>query len=317
MNYETKLFSLIAGLDAFDAKLNRPSLELTKTNLAGFITSEFYLGNTTLKAGYRYEKIKFNKKDAEHQDDYLNGVELGVNYLLNKNSSLFINYSHSYESASLDRLFSFFTGAYTGYVKPSQANNYNIGYSNIQKSNKFKISAYYIDLKDEIYYYADPAYTNSKNTNIDKSHKYGFDLYDKYILTQEFNLVLNYNYVQAIIDEEKQNGENYAGNELPGVSNHNAKATLSYLPNKFATLALTQIYRSDAYAAEDFNNNFAQKQEAYYSTDISATYAKDNWEVFAKINNLFNQKNGLWIKNDAIYPVNFTTTAFAGFKLKF
>jgi iron complex outermembrane receptor protein len=53
------------------------------------------------------------------------------------------------------------------------------------------------------------------------------------------------------------------------------------------------------------------------TTDISATYAKKTWEVFAKINNLFNQKNGLWIKDDAIYPVNFTTTAIAGFKLKY
>ena len=47
------------------------------------------------------------------------------------------------------------------------------------------------------------------------------------------------------------------------------------------------------------------------------TYAKKNWEIFAKINNLFNQNNGLWIRDDAIYPVNFTTTAIAGFKLKY
>ena len=92
---------------------------------------------------------------------------------------------------------------------------------------------------------------------------------------------------------------------------------LNYLPNKRTTLSLTQIWRSEAYAADDFGNNFSQKQDAYYSTDIAATYATKKWEVFAKINNLFNQKNGLWIKDDAIYPVNFTTTALAGLKLKF
>lgn len=317
LDYEANLYSLKAGIDGFDGSLTRPSLNLSKKNKALFIMSEFYLDDVTLKAGYRYEKIDFNKEGGESESDALNGVELGLNYMINQESSLFVNYSHSYESASLDRLFSFFSGVYTGYVSPSQANNYNIGYNNIQANNKLKIAIYYIDLKDEIYYYADPTYVNSQNTNIDKSHKYGFDFYDQYIFTPMFNIALNYNYVQAIIDEEKQNGDDYAGNNLPGVSDHNIKATLTYLPNEKTTLSLVQVYRSESFAANDFNNNFSQKQEAYNSTNISATYAKDNWEVFAKIDNLFNQKNGLWIQDDVIYPVNFTTTAMAGFTLKY
>jgi len=317
LDYNTKSFSLILGLDGFDGSLDLTNtmvtnLELEKTNKAAYVMSEFYLSNVTLKAGYRYEKIKFNKRNAENKEDSLNGVEVGVNYLLDDKSSFFVNYSHSYQSAQLDRLFSYFSGAFTGYVEPSEANNYTVGYSNILDTNKFKISAYYIDLTNEIYY--DPF--GYQNTNIDKSHKYGLDIYDKYIINKEFNVALNYNYVQAIIDEEIENGDNYAGNELPGVSNHNIKATISYLPNKNTTLSLTQIYRSEAYAAEDFNNNFSQKQDAFNSTDISVTYTEDNWEVFAKINNLFDQSNGLWIHDDAIYPVNYTTTAIAGFKLK-
>jgi len=317
LEYDSDSFALTGGIDGFYGNLTRPSLDLTKTNQAAFLMSEFYLGDLTLKAGYRYEVIDFKKKDAESESDSLHGVELGANYLINKNSSVFFNYSHSYESASLDRLFSFFTGAFKGYVEPSQANNFNLGYSNIQSNNKFKISAYYIDLKNEIYYYADPTYVNSKNTNIDKSHKYGIDLYEKYLISKEFNVALNYNYVQAIIDDEKENGEDYSGNFLPGVSDHNVKATIGYLPSERTTINLIQIYRSEAYGANDFNNNFSQKQDAFYSTDISATYATASWEIFAKINNLFNQKNGLWIRDDAIYPVNYTTTGFLGFKLKY
>lgn len=165
-----------------------------------------------------------------------------------------------------------------------------LGYNNLTPSNKFKISLYYIDLKNEIYYYSDPTYIASKNTNIDRSYKYGFELYDRYLLSDTLSATLNYNYVQAIIKEELQNGENYADNKLPGVSNHNAKATLSYMPTPHAMFALTQIYRSKAYAMNDFANNFAQKQKAFTSTDLSASYAKNNWEIFAKINNLFNQK---------------------------
>lgn len=324
LEYTNSLLALKAGVESFDADLNyqnsyNVSLDMTKKNEALFISSEYYIDRLTFKAGYRYEKMKFQESAGDHKSENLHGVELGANYLINKESSVFASYSHAYETAQLDRLFSYTNPAtgYMGYVKPAISDSYTIGYDNIQKNNKFKLSVYYIDLQDEIYYYADPSYTNSKNTNIDKSHKYGIDLYDKWLISENFNLSLNYNYVQAIIDTEVENGEIFSGNDLPGVSDHNVKITFDYLPNEYTTISLVEVYRSEAYAAEDFHNNFTQKQEAYNTTDISATYAKDNWEVFAKINNLFNQKNGLWIRDNAIYPVNYTTTGFIGFKLKY
>ena len=317
LKYDSKCIAITAGVDGFEGNLVNTNNDLTKRNGALFLASELYLGKNTLKVGYRYEDISFESKTGEDQKDKLHGVELGYNYTFDKESSLFANYSHSFQSSSLDRLFKWNTGAFMGYVKPSQAHNYTLGYNHITNSNKLKISLFYIDLQDEIYYYADPAWTNSRNTNIDKSHKYGLDIYDKWVISDEFNVALNYNFVKAKIDDEVENGEDYSGNDLPGVSDHNIKATLSYLPNKNTTLAITQVYRSEAYAADDFNNNFTQKQDAYKSTDISVAYTKDNLELFAKINNLFNQRNGLWVQDDAIYPVNFTTTAIAGFKLKF
>ncbi len=336
LEYEENHFSFITGIDSFYGKRDSSysgvyfgfpysgASIVDKNNLAAFAMAKYSFGANTIKAGYRYEKVtyKYTAPGATSLKDNhkLNGIELGYNYTLNKKQSLFASYSHSYQAPDIDRFFS--NGQFNHFIDPMKANNYTIGYNNIQANNKFKLSVYYIDLKDEIYYYKDlinvwPTPSQSKNTNIDKSHKYGLDLYDKYLITQKFNIALNYNYVQAIIDQEIQNGENYAGKELPGVSNHNVKATFNYLPNKHATLSLTEVYRSQAYAADDFNNKLSQKQDAYYSTDVAATYATKKWEIFAKINNLFNQSNGLWIRNDAIYPVNFTTTAMVGFKLKY
>ena len=40
-------------------------------------------------------------------------------------------------------------------------------------------------------------------------------------------------------------------------------------------------------------------------------------ELFAKIQNLLDEDNGLWIKDDNIYPVNFERTYYAGMKVKF
>lgn len=331
LDYESKFASLTLGVDMFNGLRHSHAgawsiaNDTTKDNLAGFIMGNFNFGDSSIKAGYRYEKVSYEFSDAtkSNKDKHaLNGVELGYNYALDEETSLFANYAHSYQAPDIDRFFNY--GEFNGFIKPSISDSYTIGFNHITKTNKFKISAYYIDLKDEIYYYTDlsvPSWdplNRSRNTNIDSSSKYGLDIYDRWLISEEWNLALNYNFVQATIDKEiGGNGENYAQNTLPGVSNHNAKATLSYLPNQDTTISLTQVYRSSAYAANDFANNFSQKQDAYNSTDVSATYTQEDWEIFAKINNLFNQKNGLWIEDDTIYPVNFTTTAIAGLKLKF
>lgn len=292
-------------------------VDILKKSRAGFATVQYRVGGQTFKAGYRLERVSYDNTSDFTKAHTLHGVELGYNLQLNASESLFAGYTHSYQSADIDRLFNYMTGAFTGYVEPSQAHNVSLGYNRFTPTNKFKATLFYSDLKNEIYYYADPAWIASKNTNIDKSYKYGLDLYDKWLINDAWSVTLNYNYVQAIIDEEVQNGEDYSGNDLPGVSDHNVKATLSYLACEDTVVSVTQLYRSKAYAAEDFNNNFAQRQEAYSSTNIALTHTKENYELFAKINNLFNERNGIWIKDDVIYPVDFTTTVTAGLKFKF
>jgi len=334
LDFENDTFAASVGADLFDgtrdshATSYAPTNETTKENIALYLIARATFGAHAIKAGVRGEKVTYGYSDAATNIDdkhTLYGAELGYNYAFDKENSLFASYAHAYQAPDIDRFFTITypaptftrTVLFNGFINPMKSDTLTLGYNNLTPSNKFKISLYYIDLKDEIYYYSDPTHIASKNTNIDRSYKYGFELYDRYLLSDTLSATLNYNYVQAIIKEELQNGENYADNKLPGVSNHNAKATLSYMPNRHAMIALTQIYRSKAYAMNDFANNFAQKQEAFTSTDLSASYAKNNWEIFAKINNLFNQKNGLWIEDDAIYPVNFTTTAIAGLKLKY
>jgi len=324
IDYVNDALSLKVGVDGFNGDRKSSDDTTSKNNKSAYIMANYRLGNSSFKAGYRLENVEYvYDSHLAHlkQDDNLYGVELGYNYLIDEQSSVFANYTHSFLAPDIDRFFattypppSFTpTVSFNGFIKPSKVDTYSLGYNNIIKSNKFKISLYYADVKNEIYMQP----ITFKNTNIDKSYKYGVDLYDKYMLSPEFSIALNYNYVKAIIDKEKEGGSDYSGNKLPGVSNHNVKATLGYTPNKATTIFLTQSYRSKAYAADDFNNNFSQKQDAFMSTDISITYAKESWEVFAKINNLFNQKNGLWIYDNAIYPVDFTTTALAGFKLKY
>ena len=319
VDYVSELLALSVGFDGFKGKRSSATNTTEKNNYAGFIMSEWYFGASSFKAGYRFEKVSYSYNDAASdlkEDHTLHGAELGYNYQLSPEQSLFVNYAHSYQAPDIDRFFNY-GGTFNGFIEPMKADSYTLGYNYILPNNKFKISAYYVDLKNEIYYHPDPTYVNAKNTNIDKSHKYGIDIYDKWIINEMWNIALNYNYVQAIIDKEKEGTDDYAGKTLPGVSKHNAKATVTVLPTSHTNVALTEVYRSAAYAANDFNNDFNQQQKLYLTTNISATFTQKSYEIFAKINNLFSESNGLWIQDDAIYPVNFTATAIAGLKLKF
>jgi iron complex outermembrane receptor protein len=304
------------GLDLFQGGMKLSAAEMDKDNTAGYATLQYQTGAHTVQAGYRFEQVAYDYSPtaapSDSHDYDLHGVELGYNYAFSSGVSLFASYARGYQAPDLDRFFNF-GGGYNGNIKPMTSDTVTLGYNRFSTDNKFKLSIYYAALEDEIY--LNPI--TFENTNIDRSHKYGLDLYDRYRVSDRAHVTLNYGFVRAIMDRFDDTGSDFEGNTLPMVPTHNISLTYAFEPAPFTTLALTQVYRSEAFAVNDFGNDFAQKNDAYNTTNVSATYAKENYELFVKINNLFNQRNGLWIQDDTIYPVDFTTTAIAGLKLKF
>ena len=317
LNYNHQDLRIAFGIDGFDGDRIGTTNITNKTNKAIFISGEYDLSDDLrVSSGIRRENVEYiyqpNTGSDLQQDDYLNAYDLGINYQLDENSSLFANYNKSFQAPDIDRFFS--NGLFNNFIEPSRVNNYTIGYNNIQNNNKLKISLFRADLKNEIYYYKEGV--TKRNTNIDESHKYGLEIFDKYLINDNFYTSVNYSYIIAKIDEENEGNGAYNGKYLPGVSKHNITVNLGYDINNINTV-LSHTYRSSTFAANDFENNFNQKQEAYHSTDLGASYMYKNLELFTKIQNIFDQKNGLWIKDDNIYPVNFERTYHAGMKVKF
>ncbi|PLY05295.1 MAG: TonB-dependent receptor [Arcobacter sp.] len=322
-------FNVVIGVDAFKANRNSSSDKTTKNNKAAFVSAEYYLSkDLTLSAGVRKEKVEYiyapNTGTSLSDELTLESHDIGLNYKLNENSSIFANYNRAYQAPDIDRFFAstwvFSGGAwnsttnFNGFIEPAKVRNFNIGYTNIQKNNKLKVTLFRTNLRNEIYYY-NVGFTN-RNTNIDKSHKYGVEIFDKYLINDNLYTSFNYSYIVAKIDHENESNGAYNGKYLPGVSKHNATINLGYNYDKFTTV-LSHSFRSGAHAANDFQNNFFQKQEVYNSTNLSLTYNYKNLEFFAKIENLFNEDNALWIRDDAIYPNNFERSYYAGMKIKF
>ena len=318
LNYKNDIFKASTGIDGFKGDRIGSADTTTKDNIAGFASFELNAtDDLVFSTGIRRENVEYEYKplggNSLKQDDYLNAYDFGVNYVIDENQSVFSNYNRSFQTPDIDRFFDAFAGTFNGFIEPAKVDNYTVGYNNIQKNNKLKISLFRSELKNEIYLYQVLGY---KNTNIDKSHKYGLEIYDKFLITDELFTSLNYSYIRAKIDNENEGKGAYNGKDLPGVSKHNLTLGLGYDFYKFSTF-LSHSYKSSAYAINDFKNDFKQKQDAYHSTDFSVSFKHKELEIFGKIQNIFDKKNALWVQDDSIYPVNFERTFFAGMKVSF
>ncbi|NLD01009.1 MAG: TonB-dependent receptor [Gammaproteobacteria bacterium] len=313
--------TLTAGAQLFDGERKAFGSTTNKDNQGIYLQGLYALGDTTLSAGARHEKVKYKYRDTAKlkADHSLDAWDIGINHQYNQELSVFANLNQGFQAPDIDRFFKFdfISGAYVfnDFIKPAKSKTLNIGLNHVTDRNKFKVTSFYSKLKNEIYYVAFPS--DAGNTNIDKSYKYGLEVQDSFQATPELLTRINYAWTRAKIDKEDEGNGAYNGKKLPGVSEHSITAGLDYRVVKDGTLTLTQNWRSRAYAANDFANDFEQKQKAYNTTDLGYSHKIDKFTLFAQVNNVLNRKNGLWIADDNIYPVNFTRTWYAGVRASF
>lgn len=237
--------------------------------------------------------------------------DLGINHRINRATTVFANYNHAFQAPDIDRFFNF-GGSFNTFIDPAISRTINIGFNHSRDDNRLKVTLFRANLTNEIYYES----TSFTNTNIDRSHKYGLEIEESYDFSNKLTAALNYAYIRAIIDSENSGGGAFNGKELPGVSNHSASLSLNYHSSEKSTYGVNYTYRSEAYAANDFANSFTQKQRAFNSTDLSYSYQMNKVLLSAKIANIFNYVNGIWIKDDNIYPVNFSRNFELGMKVE-
>lgn len=312
--------ALVAGASVFDGMRRSASDETRKANEALFLQADYRLGDNLLSAGMRREWVDYRyapNAGTPLTDRYaLDAWDLGLNHRIDQRFSLFANFNQGFQAPDIDRFFTFdpitWVVVFNGLIEPAESRTLNAGINFLGESDKVKLSAFHSWLRNEIYF--DPF--NFVNTNIDDSHKYGLELQAQHRFNEQLSGRLNYAYTQAIIDREDSGGGAYDGKDLPGVSPHSLSLGLRWRIDGRSDLNLSHSYRSETFAAEDFANAFSQRHEAYQSTDLSYRHRlRDQIELTASVQNLFAQANGIWVHDDAIYPVNFTRNWLLGVKV--
>jgi iron complex outermembrane recepter protein len=315
---DSKLRALI-GFQKFDGALERTSDKTSKENTGFFTQAEYQFTNLILSAGARHERVSYNFAPVGatkvKKDSNLEAFDIGANYKINPELSVFTNYNQAFQAPDIDRFFGFGFGVNTDIV-PAKSKTFNVGLNHVLSKNRFKLTTFYSELKNEIFY--NPTFGPfGTNTNIDKSHKYGLELQDTFIVNNQLNVGLIYNFTRAIIDSENDGTLAIKNKNLPSVPKHTVVANLNYQFLEYANLNLNHTWRAKAYAFNDFQNNFTQKQDSYNATNLTMSYQYKNYNLFASINNIFEHENSLQVADDAIYPVDFVRTWRVGFKADF
>lgn len=313
---------LNAGFQNFDGERSQTGSRTTKDNRGLFLHGQYMLNALTLSAGLRKEQVTYRHAPlggtAIEADQRLTSWELGANHRLSPQLSLFANYSDAFITPDVDRFFTtdWMTGitTFNGFIEPAKVRTLTVGANHQTERNRLKVSAFYAKLSNEIY--LDPF--SFTNTNIDKSHKYGLEVQDRVQITPRLSGHINYAWTRALIDRENDGAGTFNGKDLPGVSRHNVVLGLNWRVAEHGHLSLSHTWRSSAWAEGDFDNNNLQRQKAFQSTDVSYRHQlAKQLEMYVGISNLFDRKNGLWVRDDAIYPVNFERTWKLGAHIQF
>ncbi len=318
LKYQDDKLNVLIGYQSFDGTLERASDKTSKDNAGYFAQTEYQWDALTLSAGARHEKVEyhFNPMGGSKlkKENNLDAFDIGANFKLSTETSLFANFNKAFQAPDIDRFFGFGFG-FNPEIGPAKSKTLNIGLNHVLPNNRFKVTTFYSKLNDEIFF--NSTLNFGTNTNIEKSHKYGLELQDHFKINDDLSAGLIYNYTRAIVDSENDGTVAIKNKDLPGVPKHTVVANLNYQFLEHAKLNLNHTWRSKAYAFNDFQNNFDQKQDNYESTNLALSYQYKNFQVFTAINNLFEHENSIQVQDNAIYPVDFVRTWRIGMRANF
>ena len=337
LTYTNGDIKIDSGVNIFDGKRTVESTSVSsrnttsKENLGVFSQLQYFRNDSVFTVGARSEKVDYKyspESGTALSGEYdLNAFDIGINTSLSPNTTIFTNYNHAFQAPLIDRFFISATWpatgqVFNGFVRPSKSRTFNIGLNHLTDNSKTKLTLYRSNIKDEMFLCKSNAASDcglyGDNLNLDKSHKQGLELQNKYVFSTKWSTGLNYAYTIAKIDSDDKGAGALNGKTNPMTSKHNISASVIYSLSNKTNMTLTQKYRSEAFAEEDYANIFTKKQPEYNSTNFNFSYnPNDDLSFSFDVENLFENSYGTRLRDDVIYPGNSTRNIKAGLTYKF
>jgi iron complex outermembrane receptor protein len=291
---------VIFGLDFYSSDSNVFSqsafgsnrVEVTKQSTGLYLLDELsLLSNLILSLGFREEWATYDLfQDVPRVKDKTRENEpawnVGLNYLFDKKSSVYLSAKRSFRFPVTDELIQFFpVFEVNPGMKPQIGYQYEAGvrhaFTDWIEAN---LTLFWIETQDEIFF--NPA--TFTNENFPKTRRQGIEVGAKARPFQWLSLWGNYSYINPTLQQQP-----YSGNTIPGVPKNKGSVGADFQLWNALSFNARATFVGSRYLISDWANR-VDKLDGYYTIDAKLSYSWKGLKAFVGVNNLTNQKYAEW-----------------------
>ena len=267
-------------------------------NLGFYWINDFTLKNWIINAALRYDINKIEAVDQllSNGDDSgqidLNDFNyaLGIAYQFAGSKSIFVNYSTSFETPTLNELSNNPDGSgFNPDLKAQFANHFELGIKGYFADNSsFQSSIFFIQSQNELLPFeleTSPGQTFFRN--IGETNRLGLELMIAHSFNQFFTASTNWAVHRFSFTDYELDGENLSGNRLPGLPNFQGFIQLGFNFLKNFQLLTQQQFIGEIFL--DNNNAATQSPVAISNLTLKYTIKRPRFSLFPYLgcNNIF------------------------------
>jgi len=265
-----------------------------------------------LGAGLRYDELSYdvtdrflaNGDDSGKLDFDEVSPSFAVNYRMNS-GVIFASYSSSFETPTTTELANpDGSGGFNTSLVAQTADNFELGYKRSNGNLYYEVTVFTIDLKDELIPFELPAFPGRTFfVNAGSSKRDGIETALSWKNNSGLQIDASYTWSDFKFEDfVDDNGNDFSGNQLPGLPRQFGYLGLSYNTESGFSSTVEAIYSGDLYA----NNANSAEVSSYTVANLRFGYdfQNGNWMIrpYIGINNLF----------DEAYNSNIRINAFGG-----
>ena len=252
--------------------------------------------NTGLRYDYNFFELKdeldFGKDNSGIQTFSNFSPSLGINYQLDDYSSIFANYSSGFDTPTFLELVNNPSKEFglNNTISPQQSDSYELGFKMaVKKTYSMSLALFHISTSDELVPFsidAQPDITFFRNAG--GTVRRGLELEGHYVYNELWDVSLSYSLASFKYENFVVDDDDFTGNSLPGIPNHNASLRIGYSHPLGLKLNLNNRFVGKLFTS-DSNVIYV---ESYFLSDLYASYdlmfREYSFQPFLGLQNLFN-----------------------------
>jgi iron complex outermembrane receptor protein len=231
--------------------------------------------------GLRYTRVRNRIENGEtiSLPDSITTATLGIDYRPDGQWALFLRADQNFRLAAVDEHTNVIFGQPVG-LDNQRGVSYEAGAEWRSGGDEWRLTAYRLDLTDEISFNAD----TFTNVNLPRTRRYGATVEGRWRITPVLSADAQYTWTDGRITAGPLDG-----NRIPLVAEHVARGGIEHRLSGRVVMLAEVLYTGDRILGGDYENAF-EPLDGYTLCNAALTWESGGWRLRGRIDNVFNEK---------------------------